>query len=219
MTLLLWSRIDNEWSDYDFEKRLQLVPYTHREKVIKFRFWKDRQRCLIGKMQLLHGLRNWYNHKTSLEDLRYTAYGRPFLESGPDFSISHSGDYVICALDDNARVGVDIEEIRPVTLDDFQSQFHSAEWSIIQSSGAKYHAFYRFWTRKEAVIKADGRGINLPLDQIVVTQAVTYVDYCSWWLTSIDLDSQYCLSIARNCDGARSINSIFFPANSELPIT
>ncbi|WP_179349054.1 4'-phosphopantetheinyl transferase family protein [Winogradskyella pacifica] len=86
------------------------------------------------------------------------------------FNVSHAGDFAIIAFG-NCELGVDIEkidqhfdysEIIPVVYD-------IIEIDTIQSSKDSRSMFYKFWTRKEAIVKAIGKGIDEDLIKIPVT--------------------------------------------------
>lgn len=103
--------------------------------------------------------------------------GRPQLDprhrSSLSFSLSYSGERVLIAIADGLIVGVDIERIRPIAEVEaiVRSRFSVAEvevWSRL-APDARLPAFYEAWTRKEAVFKAMGVGLTLPLDRLTVT--------------------------------------------------
>ncbi len=79
-----------------------------------------------------------------------------------DFNISHSGNRVVCILSTQGRVGIDLEETGDIAIDDFQSQFTTAEWAAITGSSMPLQTFYHYWTAKESLIKADGKGLQIP---------------------------------------------------------
>lgn len=85
--------------------------------------------------------------------------GKPYLEKNPlFFSVSHTGIYFIVAICKGAPIGVDIEEIRDIKdIDSVKSIVLSAEE---QKSCESLKDFYRFWTLKEAYLKALGVGIQ-----------------------------------------------------------
>ena len=94
-------------------------------------------------------------------------HGRPWAP-GVSFNVSHSGAIgLIAVAEGDRRVGVDVEQVRPDT--DFRALaarfFHPDEARAI---GDRRDAFFRCWTRKEAVVKALGRGLAHPLDRFVV---------------------------------------------------
>ncbi|SDF24449.1 4'-phosphopantetheinyl transferase family protein [Desulfovibrio legallii] len=96
-----------------------------------------------------------------------TAQGKPFCpDVGLEFSLSHAGHMVWAAFCRQAPVGVDVEEIRPLPdLDDLAAQLHPEENAQLRAlpPALRQAAFYRCWTRKEAVLKALGTGLFLPL--------------------------------------------------------
>jgi 4'-phosphopantetheinyl transferase len=81
-----------------------------------------------------------------------------FINKAQKFNISHSGDLVVCALCDDVEMGVDIEQNLPVPLADFKNTMSENEWNEISGTGG-LSAFYRLWTMKEAVCKAEGIGL------------------------------------------------------------
>ena len=93
--------------------------------------------------------------------------GRPWLE-GVSFSVSHSGSLGLIAIaEGDRRIGVDVEQVRHDT--DVRALaarfFHPEEAEAI---GDRRDAFFRCWTRKEAVVKALGLGLAHPLGSFVV---------------------------------------------------
>lgn len=100
--------------------------------------------------------------------LAVDGYGRPSVDGPVSFNVSHSGALgLIAVADGERRVGIDVEQVRPET--DFRSLaarfFHPEEAAAI---GDRRDAFFRCWTRKEAVVKALGHGLSHPLDGFVV---------------------------------------------------
>lgn len=97
-------------------------------------------------------------------------YGKPIL-TGPAqgrlaFNMSHSGDFALIAIGTPSAIGVDLELIAPPRAGVAKNFFSAAENEALAAlSGAALAAgFTRLWTRKEAVIKAVGLGLRLPLD-------------------------------------------------------
>lgn len=143
------------------------LPVDITQKVEKYRRWQDAYGCLFGKLLLTAALRE-EGFPGNLSDLKYTDYGRPYLENGPDFNISHSGNRVVCILGNQGRVGIDLEEIRELAIGDFKDQFTPGEWRTIVNAREPLITFYHYWTAKECIIKADGRGLNLPLAKLEI---------------------------------------------------
>ena len=106
-------------------------------------------------------------------------YGKPVLagefEAALRFNVSHSGDVALYAVSGEREVGVDVERIRPdVEVERIAEQFFSGgEIAALRALEGRdrLEGFYRCWTRKEAYVKATGRGLSLPLDSFDVLTA------------------------------------------------
>ncbi|GJD73525.1 4'-phosphopantetheinyl transferase family protein [Methylobacterium goesingense] len=103
--------------------------------------------------------------------------GKPEL-GGPDrdrlrFNLSHSGSHALVAIADGTAIGVDVEVARPLgdVMAIARAHFHSGEITTLagRSAAERPMAFLACWTRKEAVVKALGTGLSLPLDSFEVT--------------------------------------------------
>lgn len=110
--------------------------------------------------------------------IRRDRAGRPHLPHDPslDFNLSHSGDKALIAVASRgARIGVDLERVR----DDLEWQAILAsaatpdERSRVQADIGQWGlaAFFDFWVAKEAVVKAIGVGLSLPLDLVRLARA------------------------------------------------
>ncbi|HYP79272.1 MAG TPA: 4'-phosphopantetheinyl transferase superfamily protein [Steroidobacteraceae bacterium] len=106
------------------------------------------------------------------------AHGKPRLAGvdpsrGLEFNLSHSGDQALLGCAWGRELGVDIEMWR--SLGDeaalVQRYFSPAEQHAYASlpPSARTAGFFQCWTRKEAYIKAVGRGLGLPLDSFDVS--------------------------------------------------
>jgi 4'-phosphopantetheinyl transferase len=93
-------------------------------------------------------------------------HGRPMLPgTGLHASITHSGDLVGLALTALAPVGLDVERISDVDIEGLSRLvLHPDE------KAPDPDAFFTFWTRKEAVVKATGDGLGAPLAQVRVSE-------------------------------------------------
>jgi 4'-phosphopantetheinyl transferase len=175
---------------------LHKLPSAIRQKVEKFNRWQDAYGSLFGKILLVRALQD-AGLSGDLNELLYTQYGKPYLPKAPDFNISHSGNRVVCIMYDGGRVAIDLEEIRDLHIDDLKPQFSDSEWQAIQHSAEPLHAFYHFWTAKESILKADGRGLNLSLaDLNIDSSQEVLVDGCLWNIRKIHSFANYACHIA-----------------------
>jgi 4'-phosphopantetheinyl transferase len=90
------------------------------------------------------------------------------IVKGISFNLAHSKDTLLIAFRRQGSVGVDVEyfdrsiDIMEVALANF-TENESNSLAAIADPQARLTAFYSYWTRKEAVGKADGRGLLVPL--------------------------------------------------------
>jgi 4'-phosphopantetheinyl transferase len=142
----------------------------------RFYFEKDRHRFIVSHGLLRILLASYLNTPfIGASQLRFSNndYGKPSLDLDRqdwtlNFNLSHSGELVLFAFTSTRQIGVDIEYMRPIL--DYQSlaehYFSPLENRMLQAlpASARLEAFYQCWTRKEAYIKARGKGLSIPLD-------------------------------------------------------
>ncbi len=87
-------------------------------------------------------------------------WGKPWFPEAPHirFNLSHSGGLALCAVG-SARVGADIEEVRPRTKGLPRFALHPEEYRRFEDEGGSWESFYTLWTQKEAWCKYTGRGL------------------------------------------------------------
>lgn len=114
-----------------------------------------RHRSLAAAWMLRTGIRAWNEPRRA--DLRREECGRPYSTSGrPQISVSHDGLTVAVAFTAEHPVGIDIEPC---------SRTISPSVIELLAPFAEYNALAA-WTAYEAIAKADGRGIGMPIDHL-----------------------------------------------------
>ena len=191
-------RLDEDvWANYISK----LPPKIHSD-VERYVRWQDRQSVLLGKMLLLKGLRQHMGQGATLEEFSYAPHGRPFLirRNRIDFNISHSGGHVVCAITPTGRVGIDIEKIRSLNLMDFKAFLRATEWDDIWKAKEPFDMFFSCWTKMESVIKADGRGLSVPLYSLYIEGDTAILDGHVWFLKEIEISPivKCCLASSLN---------------------
>jgi len=197
MVLVIYLHFQQELPSDDFHLLLNSVPEVFRNKIMRYRRWQDSHASLFGKVLLQMGLSH-LGIPLDWNLMRQSSYGRPFLDlsdASVDFNVSHSSEYVLCAISRTTHVGIDVEKIAPTELNDFKNQFTEQEWSDINGDD-DLNCFYKYWTIKEAVLKADGRGLNIPLSQISVRDTPVAIGSKRWSVQEIALSKAYSCMLA-----------------------
>jgi 4'-phosphopantetheinyl transferase len=92
-------------------------------------------------------------------------HGKPRLLDHPalDVSVAHAGEHVVVALARGPRIGVDVERIRDIDVDELaRATFAPDEADALAALPAaeRTAAFFALWTRKESIFKALAVGIT-----------------------------------------------------------
>lgn len=128
---------------------------------------------------------------------------------GWEISVSHSGEWVALALAREVPVGVDVERISDArdldglagyTLADAEHE----QWRSLPEHG-RAGAFFGYWARKEALLKATGLGLSGGLRRVSVSPPHTRARLLSWeggggpgaaWLSDLDRGEGYRSALA-----------------------
>ncbi len=93
--------------------------------------------------------------------------GKPYVDGGPHFNLSHSGALAMIAVSASTPVGVDLERpARRSRADLVRRVCSTAEQAHVAAAADPDAAFIRLWVRKEAVLKASGEGLRGSLDRL-----------------------------------------------------
>ncbi len=108
-------------------------------------------------------------------DIQENKFGKPEITNknirNLHFNISHSNDYLVIAMSDEGKIGIDIEPIGKELAHPFPSQlFSDNEQSRLQSLTTKQQTAYftKLWTAKEAIAKCIGQGTHLDFSKIEI---------------------------------------------------
>jgi 4'-phosphopantetheinyl transferase len=184
-------------NDFDFKRYLNQMPSEIQQKIGRYKNWEDAHTSLIGKLLLIQALQDSGFQKPDLSLLTYNEYGRPSIPGILDFNISHSETLVLCAIAANGSIGIDAEVLRPINKTDFYNCWTPTEAKAIYEDPEDYKIFYNHWTKKEAVVKAIGNGLNIPLTDIEIKgDLATVVHHGNWHVKEIPLSEKYIVHMA-----------------------
>jgi 4'-phosphopantetheinyl transferase len=146
-------------------------------RVARFHFEEDRRRAIVSRGVLRILLGTELNELPDRIQFSYGPQSKPelaadFAAADVQFNVSHSHEEILIALARGRAIGVDVEHIRPGVHDEEISSryFTPAECVALHSLAPSRRAdgFFAYWTCKEALIKAKGGGLSIPLDAFEV---------------------------------------------------
>jgi len=127
------------------------------------------------------------------------------------FNISHSHGAALCGIAVGRSIGVDVEKIRTnISYNKIANrQFSPSEINMLRKSplDEKIQTFFTLWTRKEAFLKATGKGLLFPMSHFDVSntavEPVTFLKYSSiseensdWYIHDLDIEAGFCSALA-----------------------
>jgi 4'-phosphopantetheinyl transferase len=192
--------------------RRSLLSEEELERARRLRFDADRTRFLASRIWLRRLLARRLELGTA--EIRFqTATGgkpelAPPLPTWLRFSMSRSGGLALYALARGREVGVDLEDrSRVVDVEAVASRFFSpAERGVLRGlAEEQQRGFYRIWTRKEAVLKALGLGLDVPIAALDVSGAAARWDEDvpgvpssarRWLVCDVDVAPGYAAAVA-----------------------
>ncbi|MBQ8860397.1 MAG: 4'-phosphopantetheinyl transferase superfamily protein [Ruminococcus sp.] len=171
-----WYKYDiNNLSEKDYEYYYSLMSEDKKKRVENFRFENDKKRTVAGEMLSRKVIAEHLSIDESSIVFSKCENGKPYAkELDIEFSISHSGDIVVCAISDKP-IGIDVEKIRPINLrvakricDEkeflyiFSHKPDETDFSYTEDEGILTR-FFELWTKKEAYAKCSGKGLSAGL--------------------------------------------------------
>lgn len=155
----------------------QTLSESELQRAERFHFARDKNSFIIRRSALRTILSRYLNVAPNLVQFCYGPCGKPEIaanfHSTLCFNSSHSQGLALYAVTRHRKIGVDIEQIRPLPdiesiAERFFSKPENAAFKTV-SAQQKLAAFFNCWTRKEAYLKATGDGLSFPLDRFSVS--------------------------------------------------
>jgi 4'-phosphopantetheinyl transferase len=209
-TVHVWRIALNQEDDRLERFRVTLEPHE-LERAARFHFEKHRRHFIVARGFLRAVVARYLETQPEAVRFAYGDYGKPALsdEHVLRFNLSHSNEVALLAVALDAELGVDVEHIRA----DFASEdiarryFSRTEVDAFNAlpPDERVAAFFRCWTRKEAYIKAIGKGLSQALDEFDVTLAPGIApallrakddDTSRWLLVDLNAGAGYASALA-----------------------
>jgi 4'-phosphopantetheinyl transferase len=172
-------RIALEVGETTLTRLREILADDERRRADRFHFEKDRRHFTAGRGALRILLSRYLARCPEEVRFAYSNYGKPRLADSDNrdhlrFNLTHSHGLALLAVTRDRDIGVDVERLREMEREGeplAERFFSPREAAVLRSlpSAMRCEAFFHCWTRKEAYIKANGKGLSLPLDQFDVS--------------------------------------------------
>lgn len=175
----------------------------------RYRLPMIQQRFIISRSVLRVILSRYLACSPCAITFDYTPYGKPKLclsTNAPTlhFNVAHSHNLAVYAICGTTNVGIDIEyllnnvniaQVAPYVLTPTEvQQLHT------QPEPQHLTHFFRYWTRKEALVKAIGKGLSLPIRTLDVSNNVVSLTADNitqhWQFTTFEPQVNYIATLA-----------------------
>jgi len=175
-TVHLWAW-DFNCSKEELDHHMTLLSPEEHARLQRLRFDGDRFRYAVSHAVLRLVLGRYLGVEPTLVAFTRNKFGKPDLTatlattSKLSFNLSHTNRIALLAIAADLKVGVDVEELRHVETEIVERHFSGRERrELADLTGEQWlEGFYNCWTRKEAILKAEGIGLNGNLDAFDVT--------------------------------------------------
>ncbi|MEJ8546678.1 4'-phosphopantetheinyl transferase family protein [Brevibacillus borstelensis] len=171
---IYWLHVDEEVQPAELKSCMEVLDQEEKAVYESYRVDFKKVEFLVGRMLL----KRIIGQKLGIfpKEVRFikNEYGKLFLDSGNlagsikrplFFNLSHSDRMLVCAFSEIEKTGIDVEAVKKdCCFEVMRSVFVPKEIAFVKQQGTpsmKREAFYRLWTRKEAVMKALGKGFSL----------------------------------------------------------
>lgn len=157
---------------------LNQITAIRREKILRLKSIQAQALSMGAEMLLQKALvKSWgINKELAIE---IGSHGKPGFIDEPEihFNLSHSGNYVVCALAGDA-VGVDLQKMKALNLELARRYFAKEEvkWLFDLPVEKQKKSFFDLWSIKESYMKYTGKGFALPMKSFAVRIGAEFSD-------------------------------------------
>jgi 4'-phosphopantetheinyl transferase len=192
MIKIFYSTIKDNWDAAMLQSQLQLLPVAMQQKIRAYKDEKEQQHRIMGKL-LLQQLLDTYSElfPFSIHNIWYDDFNKPQIKNNIRFSSSHTNGLVVCAAAFNMQIGVDAEMMAPINVKTMEEYFTPDEWDALDKNNFSLDYFYFLWTRKEAALKAIGKGIYEAFKNIGVLGDEFMYEGKRFYIYSIEINNKY----------------------------
>lgn len=183
----------------------EFIDSSKLARIKKYRNSKDYENALVADLLIRFAIYEASKVKYKNKPFLLNDYGKPYLPANiaVHFNVSHSGDWVVCAVDEKS-IGIDVELMQEVDFLGIAKSFFTPEEYVLianADNGRKRELFYDIWTLKESFIKAIGKGMSIDLNSFCIFKSddsircTTQIPHEQCYFKQYNIDWNYKLSV------------------------
>jgi 4'-phosphopantetheinyl transferase len=210
-------------SEFSIEALIDLLSPLEYQKAESFRKEEDRCLFIVSRAILKLILAKKLEQSVDTIELKYEINGKPYLDNKSEFDIqfnlSHAGNTFLIGITNGADIGVDMEAVDRVVDHSKVASILFSERELKAFNDLKEHekqlAFLKYWTCKEAFLKAKGVGLTFPVHELelgflekdevkIVGTHWDDLEKEQWHLKSFQIANKYQCAVAVNAVFSKS---------------
>jgi len=196
----------------------------------RYVFQRDRKRYAINRGVLRTLLAGYLSQDPASVIIESTPSGKPFVpkpfnQEDIQFNLAHSHGSCVIAICRSGQVGIDLEKTRPIgeSLEIARRHFSPVEIKTLEAcrGQTQRELFFRYWTCKEAYVKAHGQGLAMPMSQFSIEFESTWhprlvsPDSGQWRILAFPLDGSFVAALVVEA-AVNRVQHFRFPGASAL---
>lgn len=205
----IWT-VDLSITQSQENQNLMLLNKEEHDRAFRYQFPIHKTRFIAARSMLRIISSQYLNLNPEEIIFAYDENEKPSFQSpnplNLQFNLSHSENIAIYAFTIEHAIGVDIEKVQDHFKLTLAKRFFSTqEYDDLLGFSAteQIPAFYRIWARKEAFLKAIGKGLTVPLSSFSVSandvsEFISYEHDQNWLLMPLSIHADYQAAVATN---------------------
>ena len=150
MIQIYYSQLPAAFSKKKWITYFQQMPDDIRQRIHRYRKIENKYQLVVGRLLLKYGMQQLGFNDFQLRDLYYDKNNCPLWREDIHFNIAHSGNIVACAFSKKDKIGIDIEKIRQINLNDFDYILNKIDQQAIAKTSNSIPAFFQDMDRQRS---------------------------------------------------------------------
>lgn len=165
MIMIYALNINCQEAEANVERAMACLTKARQNQILRYKNKRDGLRSLYGEALARTVLASRLDCRPQQIEIFYNSYGKPYiLDYAWHYSVSHSGDYVGCAVS-RRNIGFDLQQMKQANLKIAKRFFSANEYQLLLSkkmadceNQTQRELFFKLWTLKESYVKYKGTG-------------------------------------------------------------